>query len=169
MGLKKASEIFTIGAKVTESAANAFTELTIDMQLNPLDNEVLAIYAVDIQNGRPEFIDGVNTEVRSALYTTSQSSLPAIDQSVCIAEASDSIASVAAVGAVGFQNRSVTDTPTADGVDYIGLVATSDLFFGIDGANNLNAKTARVKIWCRRMVADSATYAALVQSELLSN
>ena len=60
MALKPTSEIFTIGAKVTESAPNVFTEQRIDLQLNPLDNEVLAIYAVDIQNGRPEFIDGVS-------------------------------------------------------------------------------------------------------------
>jgi len=169
MALKPTSEIFTIGAKVTESAPNVFTEQRIDLQLNPLDNEVLAIYAVDIQNGRPEFIDGVNTEVRSALYTTTQTSLPGIDQSGCLAEASDSIAAVAAVGGVAFQNRSMSDTPPSGDVSYIGLVATSDLFFGIDGALNVNAKTARVKIWARRMRCDAATYSALVQSELLSN
>jgi len=168
MGLKKASEIFTIGASVTESAVNTFTEQQIDLQLNPLDNEVLVIYAVDIQLGRPEYIDGVNTEVRAALTADSRTSLGNISQSTTLAEASASIASVAAVGGVAFENRSMSDTPTGD-VDYIGIVATANLFFAIDGALNTNAKTARVKIWCRRMIADAATYSALVQSELLSN
>jgi hypothetical protein len=169
MALKKSSEIFTIGATVRETVANTFEELKIDVQLNPLDNEVLAIYAVDIQNNSPDAIGGSATEVRSAVYTTSQTALPALDQGTCLATASTQILSDAPGNMVSLTDRSLSDTPASSEIDYIGLVATSDIFFGVQGDGNVNAKRARVKIWARRMVADSATYAALVQSELLSN
>jgi hypothetical protein len=80
-----------------------------------------------------------------------------------------SIGAVAGIGGVLSETKSMADTPASSAIDYIGLVATSDMFFAIDGANNVNPKSARVKVWARRMVADSATYAALVASELRSN
>ena len=169
MALKPTSEIFTIGAKVTESVVNTFTEQKIDLQLNPLDNEVLAIYAVDIQCGRAELIDGVNTAVNASLSRRSTTSLVNLDDFDCIATASNSIATVAAASAIFEESKSMADTPASGAIDYIGLVSTSDLFLQIDGANNVNPKTARVKVWARRMRADSATYAALVASELTSN
>lgn len=169
MGLKPSSQIFTIGAKVTESAANAYTQQTIDLQLNPLDNEVLAIYAIDIQVGRPEFIDGVNTQVSASLSRNSRTSLAQLDEFDCLAITDMSIGAVAGIGGVLSETKSMADTPASSAIDYIGLVATSDMFFAIDGANNVNPKSARVKVWARRMVADSATYAALVASELRSN
>ena len=169
MALKPSSDIFTIGAEIQESSVNTFTEHKIDIQLNPLDNEVLAIYAVDLQLVAPECITATDTEVAAALYTTSSTSLPTIDEAKTIATANAAIRMGGPGEAAVFNNRSLPDTPTADGIDYIGLVATSDMYLAVDGNNNTSAKRARVKVWARRMRADAATYAALVQSELLSN
>ena len=168
MALKTTSSVLTIGASVTESAANTFTQNQIDLQLNPLDNEVLLIYAVDIQVDAPESIPGVSTSVTSNLTSTTQTALSNISQSSTIAGASTAIRSGAPGDSVGFESRSFADTPNAD-MEYINIVATNNMFLQILGGNNAAVKTAHVKIYCARARADSSTYAALVQSELLSN
>ena len=125
MALKKTSEVMTIGATVTESAANTFTEQRIDLQLNPLDNEVLLIYAVDIQVDAPESVPGTSTSVTANLTSTTQSALSNISQSSTIAGASTAIRSGAPGDSVGFESRSFSDTPNAD-MDYINIVAPPD-------------------------------------------
>lgn len=169
MALKRTSEIITIGATVTESAPNTFTENRIDLQLNPLDNEVLLVYAVDLQPDVPDAIAATNTSVTCALTSTTQTGLSNISQSSTIASAANGIRAAGFVDAgVAFESRSMSDTPEAS-MDYISVVATNDMFLQVLGANNAGAKTCAVKVYCARAKADSATYAALVQSELLSN
>lgn len=169
MALKPSSQIFTIGAEVDESAANTFTQATIDIQLNPLDNEILAIYAVDIQLDAPDNVAPASSANEAALTTNTRTSLGNISESQTIATAASFIrCDAGSLSAVPFESRSMVDAPTG-AVDYVHLVATSDLFFSVKGSGNLNPRSARVKIWARRMTADAATYAALVQSELLSN
>ena len=169
MALKKTSEVITIGASVTESAAGVFTQNRIDIQLNPLDNEVLLIYAVDLQPDAPEAIAATDTSVTCALTSTTQTGLSNVSQSSTIASASNAIRAGGFVdGGVSFESCSMSDTPEST-MDYIQIVATNDMFLQILGGNNAAPKTAHVKVYCARAKADSATYAALVQSELLSN
>jgi hypothetical protein len=52
--------------------------------------------------------------------------------------------------------------------DYLGIVATNNMFLNIVGLNNGNAKGVAARVYGYRAKADAATYAALVQSELLS-
>ena len=169
MAIKRTSEVITIGASVTESAANTFTEQRIDLQLNPLDNEVLLIYAVDLQPDVPDAVAATNTSVSAALTSTTQTGLSNISQSSTIAAVSNTIRAAGFVdGGVPFESRSMSDTPEAS-MEYISIVATNDMFLQVLGGNNAGAKTCFVKVYCARAKADSATYAALVQSELLSN
>ena len=51
-GLKETSSLIAISAKVTETAANTFTSQRVDLQLNPLDNEVFIVYAIDLDASR---------------------------------------------------------------------------------------------------------------------
>ena len=53
-------------------------------------------------------------------------------------------------------------------VDYIGLIATNNFFVSVQGANNIAAKGVNGRLWGYRAKADATTYAALVQSEVLS-
>jgi hypothetical protein len=48
MALKRTSEPFIISTVIGESAANTFTQAEVNVNLNPLDQEVLLILAVDI-------------------------------------------------------------------------------------------------------------------------
>ena len=93
MALKATSSVFTIGAQALESAAGTFTEHKIDLQLNPLDNEVLAIYAVDLQPSAPEMIGGSNTSTLAQLTRRSQTGLLGIDNNDAIATVAHDIRS----------------------------------------------------------------------------
>ena len=52
--------------------------------------------------------------------------------------------------------------------DYLSIIATPNFYFNIQGLNNQNPKGATCRLYGYRARADSAIYAALVQSELLS-
>jgi hypothetical protein len=69
-------------------------------------------------------------------------------------------------GGVGFERQALT-TPTGD-VPYIGLIATNNFFVQVQGGGNAGAKAVTGRVWGYRARASSDTYAALVQSEVLS-
>ena len=166
MALKKTSEVITISSSISESAANTFTEVQVDLQLNPLDQEVFVVLAVDLNPAEPEMIINTNTETRGSLSTTSRTTIGNISSSNVLAEAVLSIRSDA-VQAVAF-SRMPTEAPLAR-LDYIGLIATNDFFLQVQGVNNANAKSMNARLWGYRAKADAATYAALTQSEILSS
>ena len=74
-GLKETSSIITIGAAVTESAANTFTSQQVDLQLNPLDNEVFVVYGVDLDLLDPNMIVGTDTAILGSVSTTSRTTV----------------------------------------------------------------------------------------------
>ena len=53
-------------------------------------------------------------------------------------------------------------------LEYLGIIATNDFYLNVKGANNTNTKFVKAKVYGTRARADSAVYAALVQSEVLS-
>ena len=168
MALKKTSEVITISSSISESAVNTFTQEKIDLQLNPLDQEVFVVLAVDLNPSTPALVPGATTETRGSLSTTSRASIGDIGDSNVIAEASLAvIADPAGTAAVGF-TRMPNEAPLAQ-LDYIGIIATNDFFLQIKGANNLNPRSMNARMWGYRAKADAATYAALTQSEILSS
>ena len=168
MALKKTSETIIIGARVVESAANTFTQASVDLQLNPLDNEVFVVMAVNLDAQAPDALAATDTSVRFAMTTTSQTAMPNLASSNCLALASREIRAAGFVdGGVGFEQSSM-ETPPAE-LDYIGIIATNDFFIQIEGSQNAAPKIGNVKVYGARFKADAATYAALVQSEVLSS
>ena len=69
-------------------------------------------------------------------------------------------------GGVAF-DRASNSTPEGD-IGYIGLIATNNFFAMVEGSNNAGVKNLSGRVWLYRAKADSSTYAALVQSEVLS-
>jgi len=168
MALKKTSSSITISGQVVESAVNTFTQATIDLQLNPLDNEVFVVIAVDLDLSPPDGLAATNTRTIGSLSNTSRTSAGGINSSNVFAASRLSIrAGGFADAGVGFSKFS-PETPTAANLENIGILATDNFFAQIQGDLNLNPKTMNFKVYGFRAKADSATYAALVQSELLS-
>lgn len=170
MALKKTSETVAIGFSVLESAFDTFTQERVDLQLSPLDQEVFVVLAVDLEPAPPDSSQGKNTSSEMSISTTSLTAMGNINQSQVIANTKLSIETDAGADpgvGIGFTRQSL-DAPTAT-LPYIALIATNDFFVQIEGRNNNAAKQGFGRMWGYRAKADAATYAALVQSEVLSS
>lgn len=164
-GLKATSSVVPVGFSVTESAANTFTQGTIDLNLSPLDREVFVVLAVNLDPFFPENIPGTNTSVNAALTSTSQTAMPSLADANCLAKATNFIAA-SALGGVGFSQAALETPPST--LEYIGIIATSDCFIQCLGIGNVAAKGLAGKMYGYRARASADIYAALVQSEVLS-
>ena len=165
MGFKKTSDIIAISFRVNESAANTYTQEQIALQLDVLNNEIFVVLASDLNPSQPELITGTVTEVQAAITSTSSATMSSLDSSNCIAVASQSIATDA-LNAVSFTR---TAEESVSGIlTYTALIATNNFFVAVQGTGNVAVKTLTGRVWGYRAKADSATYAALVQSEVLS-
>lgn len=166
-GLKETSSLIVIGAEVQETAANTFTQAQVDLQLNPLDNEVFVVQAINLNVSPPDAIAATDTASLASLTTTSQTAMPKLSSSNCLVTSRDDIRADGFVdGGVGFQRTSMETPPTA--LEYIGIIATNDFFIQVQGTSNNAIKFAECKVYGYRARADAAVYAALVQSEVLS-
>jgi len=167
MALKRSSQIIKVGFSITESAANTFTQAEIDLQLNPLDQEVFVVVAADLDPSAPFNVAGTNTQTAMSVTSTSQTGFANINSSNAIANAVlDIRQDAASVTGVAF-DRSSLDSPVAS-LDYIAIISTSQFFAQIVGTGNIGARNGFGALWGYRAKADAATYAALVQSEVLS-
>ena len=168
MALKKTSEVVSISFSLNESAANTFTQSRIDLQLSPLDQEVFVVLAVALDPFYPDAIAATNTRVNASLSTTSKTSVVNLSDSQCMATAANAIQAAGFVdGGIGFQTVPL-ETPQGM-TDYIHIISTNDFFVQVAGVGNAGAKGVDGRLWGYRARADAATYAALVNSEVLSS
>ena len=167
MALKKTSSEVQISAGLTETGPNTFSQLEVDLSLSPLDNEVFVVTAIDLDLQAPDAIAATNTDFTAYVATTSQTATVGIDNSNCLTSSRKDIRAAGFVDAgVGFDQQGMTSPPGDTGM--IGVIATNNFFLGCQGNGNLVAKRANVRVYGYRARADAATYAALVQSEVLS-
>lgn len=165
-GLKETSSIITIGASVEESAANTFTSARVDLQLNPLDNEVFIVYAIDMDLEAPDLVGGAVTLSQASLSTTQRSSIGGIDDSNVLAA---SRIETQEVGGAAVTNEYKSDSSPATTLDYLAIISTNDFFLNVLGSPaNPSTMNLNARVYGARARADSSVYAALVQSELLS-
>lgn len=166
MALKRTSEPFIISTEITESAANTFTQSEVAVNLNPLDQEVLLILAVDLDTFAPDVVAATNTSQTLSVSTSSQTATIGIADSACIASQRIDV-KTDGVNHVVFDRLQAVQ-PTSDMINYIGILATNNFYLQTQGVNNAGAKGGSARMWVVRAKADSATYAAFVNSELLS-
>ncbi len=167
MSLKKPSDTIAVSFGLTETAPNTYTQEEIALQLDVLNNEVFVVLAVDLNPAAPDAIAATDTTTSMQLTSTSQTGVVFLSNSNCLAISERQIRAAGFVdGGVGFTHMS-GETPTGD-VDAIGLIATNNFFVAIQGSANANAKGGSGRLWGYRARADASTYAALVQSEVLS-
>jgi len=164
-GLKQSSSVVSIGFSLVESAANTFTQGSVDLNLSPLDREVFVVLAINLDNDFPDNIAATDTQVRSALTTTTQTAMPNLGDANCLVRTTDAIKSDA-TGSVSFSQQALETPPST--LEYIGIIATNDFFVQTQGTANAGAKGTSGKLYGYRAVADASIYAALVQSEVLS-
>jgi len=164
-GLKSTSSTIAIGFGVQETAANTFTQESIDLNLSPLDREVFVVMAIDMDVAPPENVANTNTSVTSSLTTTSQTAVQTLEDSNCLARKELAIRANA-LNAVSFETGSIESPPSL--LPYIGIIATNDFFIQVKGSGNTITRSLRGKLYGYRARASADIYAALVQSEVLS-
>ena len=166
-GLKQSSSVVPVGFSVIETAPNTFTEAQVDLNLSPLDREVFVCLAINMDSDQPDAIAGVNTAVRGAFTTTSQTDIPTLQNANCLSRLTSQIQAAGFVdGGVAFQSQALETPPST--LEYIGIIATNDFFVSVKGVANNLAKGVSGKLYGYRAVASADIYAALVQSEVLS-
>lgn len=166
-GLKQSSSVVAIGFSANETAPNTFAQSTIDLNLSPLDREVFVVLAVNLDPSEPDALAGVDTQIACALTTTSQTVVANLGFANCIATSKNSIRAAGfADSGCAFQ-RTSSDAPVS-GLDYIGIIATSDFHVQVKGTGNLTAGKVDGKLYGYRATASADIFAALVQSEVLS-
>jgi len=167
MGFKKTSELIAVSFGFNETGPNVFTQEEIALQLDILNNEVAVVLAIDIDLGSPDAQAAVNSQTIGSVTSTSQTATAGLGNSNTLAVARDEIRAAGFVdGGVAFSRKA--DSSYTGDLDYLGIIATNNFFVQVVGGNNLVAKTISGRVWLYRAKADSATYAALVQSEVLS-
>ena len=166
-GLKQSSSVVTIGFATVETAANTFTQSSVDLNLSPLDREVFVCLAINMDSDFPDAIAGTDTLVRGAFTTTSQTILPTLQDSNCLSRLTYGLKAQGFVDSgVGFSSQALETPPST--LEYIGIIATNDFFVSVQGTGNAGVKGVSGKLYGYRARADASIYAALVQSEVLS-
>ena len=166
-GLKQTSEIVQISARVTEPAANTFTQAQVDLQLDVLNREVFVVVACDLNPQPCDAIAATDTSTSGCISTTSRTTMGFMDNTNVLATGENAIRAAGYVdGGVGIQQSSI-DSPPAS-LDYIGIIATNDFFISVEGSLNGTPKSMSARVWGYRAQASADVFAALTQSELLS-
>ena len=166
-GLKASSSTVAIGFSLSESAANTFTQASVDLNLSPLDREVFVVLAVNLDPESPDQQATANSATTCSVTSTSQTTVGNLGDANCLAVAQQRIMTNATSGmATSFQQQSLETPPST--LEYIGIIATNDFFIQVLGNGNTNAKGVSGKVYGYRAVASADIYAALVQSEVLS-
>jgi len=165
MAIKKTSEQIVISFGVSEPAPNTFTQEEIALQLDILNNEVFVVEAIDLDTQAPDAVPATNTSSRSSVTTTSQTAIQSLSNTNTLASQILAIRGFAASG-VGFTRDS---SDAFAHITQIGIIATNNFFIQVQGTANVGGKTVTGKLYGFRAKADSATYAGLVQSEVLSS
>lgn len=183
-GLKPTSSQIVISFSLQESSPDTYTTERVDLQLNALDNEVFVITGVKMDTTNPQFnladpvanFGSSNRSVKAALSKQDVSStfkeglgnpsIFATTEKEILLQVTESLATGQTLPFVSqFQEDSI-DTPF--NMEYIDIIATPDFYVNIEGERNGASMTVRGKLYGYRARADASTYAALVQSELLS-
>jgi len=167
-GLKPSSSTVSIGFSLAESAANTFTQQSVDLNLSPLDREVFDVLAINLDPESPEFDATTDSSVNCSITSTSLTTVGNLGDANCLAVAQQRIRSErgGAGTGVGFQQQSLETPPST--LEYIGIIATNDFFVQVQGTGNATEKGVSGKLYGYRAVANADIYAALVQSEVLS-
>jgi hypothetical protein len=152
------------------------------LQLNPLDNEVFVVTGVKIDWSNP--LAAVDTTTPGVLDLTQRCSVSTTEQTTFEGLRSPSVIATSQIDAQTYipltgtdfvyytaLEQTPMDAPPAS-MDYLQIIATNDFFVNLFVGEKYFAgqvMAVDVRVYGYRATADSSTYAALVQSELLSS
>lgn len=174
-GLTPTSEQIVVSFSLAEANPNTPNTERVDLQLNALDSEVFVVTGIkmDLESADARLATGATARTQSfasiSKQDVSSSTLGfGLANPSVIATSSTQFQCVdTATNAASYLYvENSIDTPFQ--LEYVDIIATPDFFVNVFGTSNDSAKSVEGKIYGYRARASAATYAALVQSELLS-
>lgn len=159
------SDPFYVGGRVVQTAADTYTELEISLPLDSLNQEGIIVHAVYFSGDEPELVAGksiISTQVTStsktAIVGANDANLLSLQQKYIVG------------GGAEFSGPHIVDVIASNEPyqesDNLGLVATDNLFFGINSNGQAGVKAGNVRVVCSRIKLTASAYAALVTNEL---
>lgn len=165
---KQTSQLLNLGAVVTESGANTFTQEEQALPLSSLDREIFVVTDIQIEAGLPDVRAAFSTQVLAMVTKSSQDAMLNINNPTVVGLAALNMTSPSGGSEVsGPHSRKfpvIASTGTKQ--DYLCIIATPNFFLSCQGGNNTVAKSSQVRITGYRAKATADTYAALVTEEL---
>jgi len=164
---KITSDPFFVNGNVTESAVDTFTQTQISLPLDSLNREGVLIHGVYFTSSEPNAILGTNTSQRLQLTSTSKTGLVNANDANLVARQEKFIYSgTAEFAPITWDFIGQTAPYGTD--DNLMIVATDDIFLGIQGNQNSSPRSGQVRVVCSRIQLEASAYAALVTNELSS-
>lgn len=166
---KITSDPFYVNGSITESGANTFTQTEISLPLDSLNQEGVLVHAVYFESSTPELVGpDQSSRVNLQVTSTSKTGLVGANDANLIAQRT----LVTSCGAAEYSGPHIIDFIGQDAPysedDNLMIVATDNVFFAIQCANQAAAKQGTFRMVCSRVKLDAAAYAALVTNELTS-
>ena len=163
------SDPFYINASVTETGPDTYTQVQISAPLDSLNQEGLLVHAAYFSGQEPERLVNAISQVKLQVTATSKTGIVGVNDANLIASQQKTITG----GAAEFGGLTIVDQVGSNApyevTDVLGIVATDDLFFGIEGVGGqAGAKAGQVRLVCSRIRLTASAYAALVTNELSS-
>ena len=162
------SDPFFVNGNVTESANNTFTQIEISLPLDSLNQEGILVHAVYFSGDEPERVVNALSRVRTQVTATSKTAIVGANDSNLLSMNQKYVLG----GAAEFSGPHVIDVIASNepyqASDNLGLVATDNLYFAIQGTNQTAVRSGQVRVVCSRIKLQAAAYAALVTNELSS-
>ena len=165
---KVTSDPFFVNGNLTQSAIDTFTQLEISMPLDSLNQEGIVVHAVYWTSAEPSSAVGASSKLNMQLTSTSQTGIVNANSANLISRRELVITG----GAAEFSGPHVLDfigseSPYTE-ADNLMLVATDNVFLGVDSLNQLAVKSVFFRMVCSRIKLTSSAYAAMVTNELSS-
>lgn len=160
------SDPFYVGGRVVQTAADTFAQLEISLPLDSLNQEGIIVHAVYFSGDEPELVAGVKSLISAQVTSTSKTAIVGANDANLLSLQQKYIVG----GGAEFSGPHIVDVIASNEPyqesDNLGLVATDNLFLGINTLNQAGVKAVNVRVVCSRIKLTASAYAALVTNEL---
>ena len=162
------SDPFFVNGSLTETAPGTFTELEISLPLDSLNREGVIVHACYFSGDEPERIVNTMSRIRMQVTSTSKTQIIGANDANLLSRQEKYVLG----GVAEFSGPHVIDVIASNEPymvnDNLGLIATDNVFLGIQSTNQAAGKSVQVRLVCSRIKMSADAYAALVTNELSS-
>jgi len=163
---KITSDPFFVNGNVTQTVLNTFEQLEISLPLDSLQQEGILVHAVYWTTTEPNAVANLSSTVQVQICSTTKSSIVSANDANLISRRE----SVITGGAAEFSGPHIHDFIGSNApytvADNLMLVATDNVFLGLDSANATALHQGFFRMVCSRIKLTSSAYAAMVTNEL---